>query len=161
MLVQSQAAANWTDLIDREWLTRFEAPVDLGATMRLGLQALEAGRQFRFRLRANPCVTRNKKRLGLLRLPEQEGWLVRQGARHGFSFPMVPSGEGARPDVRISQEEMLTGRQQGGNQIRIFSVLYDGVLTVDDPVRLIAAVESGIGHGKGLGLGLLSIAPSR
>lgn len=54
---------------------------------------------------------------------------------------------------------MIRGEQHGGNGIRIDSVLYDGVLTVVDPDTLGAALQTGIGHGKVMGLGLLSVAP--
>jgi len=38
---------------------------------------------------------------------------------------------------------------------------FDGVLQVTDPSGLLAAVRSGIGHGKAFGLGLISVAPYR
>jgi CRISPR system Cascade subunit CasE len=63
-------------------------------------------------------------------------------------------------DVRISQEQMLRGNQHSGNGIRVFSVLYDGFLTVTDPGRFGEALRTGIGHGKAMGLGLLSAVPS-
>jgi CRISPR system Cascade subunit CasE len=99
--------------------------------------------------------------LGLLRSPEQEIWLIKKSQRHGFSVS-VASGSSSGPlNLRISGEEMLRARQHGGNGIRVFSVLYDGVLAVTDPVAFIACLRSGIGHGKALGLGLLSVAPDR
>jgi CRISPR system Cascade subunit CasE len=49
--------------------------------------------------------------------------------------------------------------QHHGNRIRIFSVLYDGVLTVTDADAFANVLRTGIGHGKTLGLGLLSVAP--
>jgi CRISPR system Cascade subunit CasE len=130
---------------------------------RLRLRTLEAGERFRFRLRANPCVTRDGKRLGLLRLQDQEAWLIRKGEMHGFVVPLLPStptedSVPARADVRVTHQQMLRGKQHSGNGIRVFSVLYDGVLRVADPDRFRAALHSGIGHGKALGLGPLSLA---
>jgi CRISPR system Cascade subunit CasE len=61
-------------------------------------------------------------------------------------------------DVRVSQEQMLRGEQRSGNSIRIYSVLYDGILTVAEPDKFRAALQTGIGHGKAVGLGLLSVA---
>jgi CRISPR system Cascade subunit CasE len=100
-----------------------------------------------------------------MRVPEQEAWLSRKGTQHGFSLPTLEpenSDESTvlRPDVLVSQPQMLGGRQHDGNGIRIFSVLYDGFLTVTDPGAFVECLRSGIGHGKALGLGLLSTAPS-
>jgi len=38
-------------------------------------------------------------------------------------------------------------------------VLYDGILKVTEPDKFTDALETGIGHGKIMGLGLLSVAP--
>ena len=146
------------------WLAKADPAIDL--IERLKLDSLKSGQRFRFRLRANPCVTRNGKRLGLLRLEEQEAWIERKGRQHGFSLPQLASfdlSESSREriDVRISQEQMLGGKQHSGNAIRIFSVLYDGFLSVTEPERFRDALQTGIGHGKAMGLGLLSVAPMR
>lgn len=165
VLVQSHSAADWDQIGIAGWLASAAPAIDL--TTRLGLEGLKAGCRYRFRLRANPCVTRNHKRLGLMRLPEQEAWLARKGTQHGFILPLLdssvpPATSADALAVSVSNEEMLTGRQHGenrGNRIRIYSVLYDGVLLVSDPTAFAAGLRSGIGHGKALGLGLLSVAP--
>jgi CRISPR system Cascade subunit CasE len=107
---------------------------------------------------------RNAKRQGLLRLEEQQAWLKRKGKQHGFSIPPITSfdlleSSQERIDVLISQVQMLRARQHSGNAIRIFSVLYDGILQVTEPDDFRSALEAGIGHGKAMGLGLLSVAP--
>ena len=162
VLVQSRTIPDWDGIGVEGWLAEADSPIDLKS--RLRLDALTAGQRFRFRLRANPCVTRNGKRLGLLQLGKQEQWLKRKGLLHGFILPQLPSfnlseAEQERVDVRVSQEQMLSGRQNHGNSIRIFSVLYDGVMTVTDAFAFVKVLQTGIGHGKALGLGLLSVAP--
>jgi CRISPR system Cascade subunit CasE len=132
---------------------------------RIVANSLPTGRVFRFRLRANPCVTRNSKRLGLLQAEEQEAWIERKGREScGFSLPRsAPFGPNAEQvghwDVSISQARRLRGMQRSGNSVTVYSVLYDGILTVSDPVKFKHALENGVGHGKALGLGLLSVAP--
>ncbi|MBU1205908.1 MAG: type I-E CRISPR-associated protein Cas6/Cse3/CasE [Proteobacteria bacterium] len=162
ILVQSRTIPDWTGIGVKGWLAESNPAIDLKG--RLKLDSLKAGQCFRFRLRANPCVTRNGKRLGLLRLEEQEAWIARKGQQHGFSLPQLPSfdlseSSQERVNVRVSQEQMLRGSQHSGNTVRVFSVLYDGILTVTDADRFKEALQTGIGHGKAIGLGLLSVAP--
>lgn len=162
ILLQSRSVPDWSRIGVQGWLSEADSAVDL--KIRLNLDALEAGQRFRFRLRANPCVTRNGKRLGLLRQEEQEAWIVRKGERHGFALPQLASFDFSessqdRIDVRISQEQMLGGRQHSGNGIRVYSVLYDGVVTLAEPDKFRDALQTGIGHGKVMGLGLLSVVP--
>ena len=162
VLVQSRTIPDWEGIGVKGWLAKTDPPVDLKS--RLKLNALAIGQRFRFRLRANPCVTRAGKRLGLLRLEEQEQWIARKGQCHGFALPRLPSFDlsevkADRIDVRVSQEQMLSGTQHHGNEIRVFSVLYDGVMTVTDADAFVKVLHTGIGHGKALGLGLLSVAP--
>jgi CRISPR system Cascade subunit CasE len=109
-------------------------------------------------------VTRNHKRLGLLRLADQEAWVARKGELHGFRVPrLTPPGRSESPevrfDVRVSEERMLRGQQHAGNGIRVYAVLFDGFLTVTDPEKFRLALHTGIGHGKAMGLGLLSVVP--
>jgi CRISPR system Cascade subunit CasE len=162
ILVQSLTIPDWTGIGVQAWLAKADPGIDLKD--RLKLDSLKVGQHFRFRLRANPCVTRNGKRLGLLRLEEQEKWIERKGKLHGFSLPQLasfylPETSRKRVDVRISQEQMLRGKQHSGNAIRIFSVLYDGILIVTEPDSFRNVLQAGIGHGKAMGLGLLSVVP--
>ena len=159
ILVQSKTIPDWKAIGVKGWLAEADKPVDLKE--KLKLDSLKNGQHFRFRLRANPCVTRNGKRLGLLRLEEQRKWIERKGGQHGFSLPQLQSFVLAEPeqiDVRVSQERMLLGNQYSGNNIRVFSVLYDGILTVIEQNHFKNALQTGIGHGKAMGLGLLSVA---
>jgi CRISPR system Cascade subunit CasE len=160
--VQSQKPPVWNGIGVKGWLAQADQAIDLKE--RLNLDSLRIGQRFRFRLRANPCVTRNGKRLGLLRVEDQEKWIERKGKLHGFSLPQLASfdlseSSQERVDIRISQEQMLRGNQHSGNAIRVFSVLYDGILIVIGPDLFRGALQTGIGHGKAMGLGLLSIAP--
>lgn len=162
ILVQSRAMPDWDAIGINGWLVGADVPVDLMDRLKLG--DVKAGRRFRFRLRANPCVTRGGKRLGLMRLEDQEQWLIRKGTLHGFDLPRSTSFDFSEPlaircNVHVSHEQMLSGKQHSGNGIRIYSVLFDGVLTVADAETFRAGIRSGIGHGKAMGLGLLSVVP--
>lgn len=162
VLVQSRSAPEWGRVGVEGWLAGVDPAVDLRG--RLQFDAIKAGQNFRFRLRANPCVCRAGKRQGLLILEEQEAWIARKGDQHGFGLPNLVSFDFSdslqqRVDVRISQEQMLRGNRRAGSPITVFCVLYDGILSVTDPERFRNALEQGIGHGKVVGLGLLSVVP--
>lgn len=169
LLVQSGTALppDWNALFGLGWLLK-EPAQPLNLSERLALDGLRPGTVFRFRLRANPSKCVKGKRLGLLHRPEQERWLLRVGKEQGgFSIPECPSFSGEAGasglDVGISEEFMLTGKKRGEDvpRIRIFSALFEGFLTVESPELFRRALANGIGHGKALGLGLLSVAPVR
>ena len=164
VLIQSRAQPDWDRINLADWLAYVDPAINL--IEKLGLHSLEDGQRFRFRLRANPSVKRDGKRQGLMRTQDQENWLVRQGDLHGFVLPELVGFEFAdstakRVDVRISQEQMLKGRQHTGNGIHIFSVLYDGILMIQNSEKFAVALRYGIGHGKAMGLGLLSVVPQK
>lgn len=162
ILIQSRSLPVWSRIGIQGWLASADPAIDLKD--RLKLDSLKLGQRFRFRLRANPCVKRNGKRLGLFGLEEQEKWIERKSYQHGFSLPQLKHFDlsetpQSRIDVRVSQEQMLRGKQHTGNGIRTYSVLYEGILTVTKPDDFKKALQSGIGHGKVMGLGLLSAVP--
>ncbi|MBT9142850.1 MAG: CRISPR-associated endoribonuclease Cse3 [Dehalococcoidia bacterium] len=115
--------------------------------------AFRQGQALYFRLRANPTVKRDGKRLGLLREEEQSAWLRRKGENGGFSvlsYTVIPEGM-----LRDNK------RESGVTILSLLSVRFEGVLRVEQPDAFLATIEKGVGSGKGLGFGLLSVAPIR
>ena len=162
VLVQSRSQAEWSAISVNGWFEKVDPAIDL--TRKFHTDFFQPSQKFRFRLRANPCVSRKGKRAGLLRTEDQEKWIERKGEQNGFLLPKLPrfdlsKSSSNRVDVRVSQERMLRGKQHDGNIIRIFSVLYDGILTVNEPDKFMHALRTGVGHGKSMGLGLLSAVP--
>jgi len=162
LLVQSRSAPEWGRIGVPGWLADAEPAVDMKE--RLKLDALRPGQRFRFRLRANPCVCRDGKRSGLLRLEDQTRWLERKAQLHGFLLPKLAAFDLSdlsqdTVDVAVSQEKTLRGNKHSGPGVTVFSVLYDGILSVAAPVSFKEALQNGIGHGKVMGLGLLSVVP--
>jgi CRISPR system Cascade subunit CasE len=114
------------------------------------------GQMLAFRLRANPTVKRrfpngDHKRVGLYREEEQVAWLERKGEQGGFQPLSVHASNEARVGGFIR-------RTDKPHKLNLLAVQFDGLLRVTDPERLWETVRSGIGSGKGLGFGLLSLA---
>lgn len=116
------------------------------------LQRVTTGQVLRFRLEANPTVTRLGKRHGLVKVEEQLDWLSRQAAKSGF----VVLGA-----TVSSSEHRRFAKRQTENEIVLLAVRYDGYLKVSDPILFREAVRKGLGHGKSMGLGMLSVAPAK
>ncbi len=152
LLVQSLAAPDWGRLAGRHagyFLAHESKELDLS-------KGLRAGQRLRFRLEANPTVTREGKRHGLWQEEEQLAWLNRQGQqnqqgdRGGFAVESV---------VVTRQDRLVLQKHNRVQRIILYAVLFDGYLAVRDPVLFGQAIRTGIGHGKALGLGLLSLGP--
>lgn len=107
-----------------------------------------AGQQLVFRLRANPTLKREGKRLGLLREEEQIAWLQRKAQTGGFEVL----------SVRTQKLGFVRGWTRRRQPLSLFAVQYDGVLRVTDPPAFAHSLALGIGSAKGLGFGLLSVA---
>lgn len=126
------------------------------------LDRLAIGQEWGFRLKANP--TRSKasgslavrgKREGLTRVEDQLEWLYRKAKESGFHMPINRIG---MPEVMVRDSRLVDFRRQGAT-VTLASVVYDGVLAVDDPELLRHALTGGIGRAKGYGFGLLSLVP--
>ncbi len=145
VLVQSTETANWSVL---EGLSGYASKIEPNKAVDLEM-LVQPGARYRFRLLANPTVTKDGKRYGLTREEEQLEWLARQGARHGFSVLGC---------IRGADERLQIKQGRGGNRITLHTALFDGVLQADTPETLRQGLVNGFGHGKALGLGLLSLA---
>ena len=134
VLVQSESEPDWSHLspyveIDlKQWESR-----------------LQEGRRYRFRLRANPIVTRQGRRFGLIGESDQRRWLERKDL--GLSWiDYHVIDEGHRTSWKI------------GRPIYYRSVVYEGIVEVVVHKKALAALYGGIGPAKGFGFGLLSLA---
>ena len=107
----------------------------------------KADRGYYFRLRANPVVTRDGKRLGLAD-DEKVAWLTRKAEHGGFKLL----------GGRVLETGVITARRKGG-KVTLSVATFEGVLTVTDEGRFKETLEQGIGPAKAFGLGMLSVAP--
>lgn len=165
----------WPDL-DRQWQTRSYDGF---------LSQIDVGQVYGFRLCANPVVSRtsiknshgNSKRVAHLTPLQQMAWLVGEAvyqeagveasdyimkesetraARNGFE---VEHGSDGSLQLAISEISKRVFRQGiMGRTITLATARYDGILKVTDSEKMRHALTRGIGHGKGFGCGLLTLA---
>ncbi|PJK08196.1 type I-E CRISPR-associated protein Cas6/Cse3/CasE [Lysobacteraceae bacterium NML120232] len=146
VLVQSGHRADWGVLQAlRSYLKTEPETKQLDA-----VQLFPNGQRCRFRLLANPTVSRAGKRLGLVGDDAQLAWLGRQGQRCGFTLE----------SAQVTASDVLHVRKARADKdpISLQRVCFEGVLRVADAVQLKDALVSGIGPGKAFGCGLLSLA---
>jgi CRISPR system Cascade subunit CasE len=157
LLVQSWTLPDWSWLAEpgaRGYLLPVGEPNPAVKSFDLDLAP---GQVLAFRLRANPTVKRkfesgDHKRVGLYGEEKQIEWLKRKGQQGGFRLL----------SARTSYQDVIRGRiRRNGrtHKLQMLSVQFDGLLQVTDPDRLRESVQQGIGSGKALGFGLLSLAP--
>ncbi|MFK5047610.1 type I-E CRISPR-associated protein Cas6/Cse3/CasE, partial [Klebsiella pneumoniae] len=76
---------------------------------------------------------------------DQLNWLHRKASEHGFEI--------------LNVEHNIIGRayRNGNKTSTVTAPLFKGVLTINDPIKVLDAIENGIGPQKHRGFGLLSI----
>ena len=157
LLVQSWTPPEWSYLAApefREYLLPVGEPKPAIKSFDLDLAPRQV---LAFRLRANPTARRrlpdgSRKRVGLVREEEQVTWLNRKGELGGFRVL----------SARTTDRDGIGGkirRAEKTHTLKLTAVRFDGLLQVTEPSRLRETVRRGIGSGKGLGFGLLSLAP--
>lgn len=146
ILVQSHCEPDWASAFSD--LAVLQREVEWKAFhLRLSL-----GGMYSFRLMANPTVKRDGSRLGLLREEEQQAWLTRKLAEVGATLLT-----GCTRASRMQRSDK--GPAKNNATQTHLAVLFEGVLRVEDPQRLVEAVERGVGAAKAYGFGLLSLKP--
>jgi CRISPR system Cascade subunit CasE len=156
LLVQSWGFPDWS------WLSAPEAgsyllPVaEPNPAVKAFDLALAPGQILAFRLRANPTVKRrfnekDHKRVGIYDEQEQLAWLERKGESGGFRLLSARTTDGHDVGGKIR-------RDRETHTLKLAAVQFDGLLQVAEPAILRETVRHGIGSGKGLGFGLLSLA---
>lgn len=112
------------------------------------LNNLQAGEKYYFRVHANPTVTREGKRHGLVKEEDQLTWLERQISRSGNDVMHAVVSQSRRERFR---------KRAAGHVITLQGVLFDGIICANSPAQLRQLVQAGIGHARGFGYGLITL----
>ncbi|GIK40706.1 MAG: CRISPR-associated endoribonuclease Cse3 [Chloroflexota bacterium] len=122
--------------------------------------AFQPGQRLAFRLRANPTKraphhdpdSKKRPRIGLYTEEAQRDWLARKGDEGGFALLGVTVISEGKVGGKIHRSE------EESHTLNLLAVRFEGLLQVTDPAKFLETVQQGIGSGKGLGFGLLSLA---
>jgi len=150
LLVQSHLLPDWSRLPGKDYLL-------VPAQVKAFTPAFSIEQVFSFRLTANPTKRLRGDgkqvghRVGLLREEEQLAWLERKGTENGFRVLAVRTTHLDQPDGWKPE-----GKKK--HRLQYQSVRFDGHLQVTDAKTFTDALVKGIGSGKGMGFGLLSLA---
>lgn len=132
------------------------------------LDRLAPGQRWRFRLTANPttsAATPNGRgqRRPLRTVDQQMGWLLQRTEVMGISVPY--NGLGV-PQLTLAERGTVSFRKaedgagpRSLRRVELTTATYEGLLVVDDPVRVRRALIDGVGRAKGYGCGLITLAP--
>jgi CRISPR system Cascade subunit CasE len=180
LLVLTHSRPSWEHLVEQAGWPNSDEPQALVRPYELLLDQVARGREFAFRLNANPVMaTRNpanpstvqKERLTSVvrprgvRVPHRTAahqleWLTSRVARWGFEIPDDPDGV---PGIRLTRRDRLIfskgGDNDRGHRVVLQTALFDGRLRVADPDAARTSLLSGVGSGRAYGCGLITLAP--
>lgn len=145
--------AGWP--LEPTWRTASYAPL---------FDRLNAGSTWRFRLTANPTISKSRgegvrgRVVPCRQGAQQVAWLTERASRLGVSF-----GDGEQPSFAVAQRGISDFSRHdpaAGNRghVQLSKATYEGLLEVRDAERLRTALAEGIGRGKAYGCGLLTLA---
>ncbi|WP_431983091.1 type I-E CRISPR-associated protein Cas6/Cse3/CasE [Streptomyces qinglanensis] len=172
-------AAGWPDADGEHHAIRDYKPL---------LDQLALGREFAFRLTANPVQNTNRPakptprqaerlaagerrsfRLGHRTATTQLAWFLTRIHRWGFEIPQAPAledthnTEGEAPhDVRIIARDRRSFRKEPSSKearVVMHAVTFEGRLRITDAATFTEKLLGGIGPSKAYGCGLLTLAP--
>lgn len=176
LLVLTQSSPSWEHLVEQAGWPSSTEPQVLTRPYDAVLDRVVVGREFSFRLRANPVSsTRSptapsvaqKERLAADRprgvlvphrtVSAQLAWLHDHLPRWGFG--MLPTRAGD-PDVVLAARERLSFRRgEGAGRVVLQAVTYEGHVVVHDFEAARRALLQGVGRARAYGCGLLTLAP--
>ena len=175
LIVLSQTQPSWAEVVNEygwpdthegEPLVRDYDPV---------LSHVQLGREFAFKVTANPSSVTHKPqsasshqevqlskgrgvRVGHRSAPHQLDWFL-QRAEAGDATWGFTVGDRSTPSVRlVGREHVSFRKRREGPWVTLDTATFEGVLRVTDVARFREVLLDGLGRGKAYGCGLLTVA---
>ncbi|MGC0141572.1 type I-E CRISPR-associated protein Cas6/Cse3/CasE [Pseudactinotalea sp. Z1732] len=173
LFVLSSLPPDATSLVEDYGWPQFESPWQSKEYQPV-LDAVQNGRQFQFRLRANPVrnvlepandqvqagnsgsgeVRRIRgKRVGHVTVAQQRHWLLTRASRWGFTM-----GDENAPSADVVERKVWTFAKKS-RTVTLSTAVFEGILTVTDQGELRRRLLDGFGPAKAYGCGLMTLAP--
>jgi CRISPR system Cascade subunit CasE len=180
LLVLTESAPSWEHLVEQAGWPGADEPQALVRSYEPLLDRIVRGREFVFRLRANPVTSTRtpdqpsasqRRRLGAdrprgVRVPHrtaahQLDWFSKRAEKWGFGVPDTSEGF---PDVRLTGRDRMIFTKSGngdvgGRQVVIQTATFEGRLRVADPGTARASLLGGVGPARAYGCGLITLSP--
>lgn len=178
LLVLTESTPSWEHLVEQAGWSAADEPQQLVRDYQPLLDRVTRGREFRFRLRANPVVSTRQptkpsnaqqKQLAQerprgVRVPhrtaeQQLAWLTERVERWGFELVETPD---LGPAVRLVERERLIFSKRSdvaSHRVVLSTATFDGILRVGEPGLARDRLLSGVGSGRAYGCGLITLAP--
>jgi len=144
VLIQSTLCPDWSKLIEEE---HYLIKNPLFKQFKF-LNFLK-GILYWFRLFANPTKKVDGKRIGFYKEEDQYNWLKRKAELGGFKLIQVNITRKEEVKVRVNKKSPI---------MTFYGVQFEGILQINDGDQFKRVLIEGIGSGKALGFGLLSIS---
>jgi CRISPR system Cascade subunit CasE len=181
LLILTESMPSWEHLIEQAGWAHSDEPQVVTRSYQPLLDRLQTGREFHFRLRANPVsatrtpsnpsVTQKEQLAGPrprgVRVPHrtvghQITWLTTRINSWGFA---LLDADTENPALQLSARERLTfhkkaaNSETGGRRVILSTATFDGAVRVTDTQQARHALLCGVGSAKAYGCGLLTLAP--
>ena len=155
LLILSEDEPNLSDI-----LAQFGVPNSVSETKNYAplLDRIAAGSVWRFRLTANPTISKKQNSEGKrgtvtahCSTKYQKQWLLDRAEKNGFALE--------EDSFTVTQTHWMRFRKgtEGGRPVTLLSVTYEGLLKVTEPDLFRNALTGGMGRGKAYGQGLLTV----
>lgn len=180
LLVLTQSAPSWEHVVEQAGWPSTDDPQALVKPYEPLLSQVVRGREFVFRLRANPVASTRtpdqpsasqRQRLDAdrprgVRVPHrtaahQLDWFRKRAEKWGFGI--LDTAEGF-PDARLTGRERMIFTKSGygeasSRRVVIQTATFEGRLRVEDPGTARASLLDGVGPARAYGCGLITLSP--
>lgn len=178
LLVLTRSLPSWEHVVEQGGWPSAEESQTLVRSVKPLLDRVERGREFAFRLRANPVSATRRpakpspaqaEQLSVpgargVRVPHrtashQLAWFLSRTASWGFDIPETESGF---PDVLLTGRERISftkGGDDGRHRVTLSTATFEGRLRVADVDLLRQSLTEGVGPARAYGCGLITLAP--
>jgi CRISPR system Cascade subunit CasE len=179
ILVLTRSVPSWEHIIEAAGWPAADEPQALTRPYQPLLDQIAVGREYAFRLRANPVsALRHPERpsaeqarklqaqrprgvrMAHRTAAQQQAWLLDRISGWGFEIPVAV--ESGNPELRLigrDRVEFTKSGPGGRNHVVLVTATFEGRLRVLDSGRAKASILDGVGAARAYGCGMITLAP--